>query len=58
MKRDVLVISVSGLLVGVVVWVFWGNPETARRERKLGPPAARLVELTGTQPTLASKRAD
>ncbi len=31
MKRDVLVIVAGMLVVGVVVWAFWGNPERAPR---------------------------
>jgi hypothetical protein len=31
MKRDIAVMSGGILAIGAVVWVFWGNPETATR---------------------------
>jgi hypothetical protein len=31
MKRDLLVISAGMLVVGVVAWTFWGNPESMPR---------------------------
>lgn len=31
MKRDLLVLSGGTLVVGCVVWVVWGNPESVPR---------------------------
>jgi hypothetical protein len=31
MKRDLLVMGSVTLAVGVVAWIFWGNPETMPR---------------------------
>ena len=40
MRRDLLAISGGILVVGVIAWVFWGNPENVPRMHTVQAMAA------------------